>query len=110
MMTEREWQRQVLDLAAIYGWRVAHFRPARTARGWRTPVQGDGAGFPDLVLVRGPELVFVELKAARGRPTTAQREWLDALDQVPGVRVELWRPDDFDRVHDVLRRRREAPA
>jgi hypothetical protein len=107
-LTESQWQRQVLDLARLYGWRAAHFRPARTAHGWRTPVQADGAGFPDLALVRGRELVFAELKAASGRPTPAQREWLDALGAVPGVRAECWRPGDFDHVHDVLRRREGA--
>jgi hypothetical protein len=50
--TEREFQRQVIDLARLLGWRCAHFRPGRTARGWRTPVQADGAGFPDLQPVR----------------------------------------------------------
>lgn len=43
---ERQWQAQVIELARILGWRVAHFRPALTKHGWRTPVQADGAGFP----------------------------------------------------------------
>lgn len=106
--SEREWQATVIELARLYGWRVAHFRPARTARGWRTPVEADGAGFPDLVLVRGDALLFAELKAERGRPTPQQAEWLEALDSARTVRAELWRPSDFDRAHGLLRRLEHA--
>jgi hypothetical protein len=81
-VTEAAWQTQVIDLAQLLGWRVAHFRAAQTDRGWRTPVQADGAGYPDLVLVRGSELLFVELKAQRGRLSGEQRAWLDALRAV----------------------------
>jgi hypothetical protein len=102
--SEREWQAAVVDLACLYGWRIAHFRPGHTARGWRTPVAVDGAGFPDLVLVRDGELVFAEPKGQAGRVTPAQRQWLDALERVPRVRAEVWRPSDFDRLHELLRR------
>jgi hypothetical protein len=30
----------VIELAKLRGWRTAHFRPARTAHGWRTAVLG----------------------------------------------------------------------
>lgn len=125
-LTEAAFQRQVIELAQLYGWRVAHFRPARTADGWRTAVQGDGAGFPDLVLARRPELIFAELKSERGRPTAAQREWLDQLGsiaQAVQLRCEaaaeqlgepeppslvdayLWRPSDWPAIEARLRRR-----
>ena len=101
-LTERQWQRQVLDAARYCGWLRAHFRPAQTARGWRTPVEGDGAGFPDLVLVRGHRLLFVELKSDRGRVSPAQQAWLDALRRA-SVEVHVWRPSDWARVEEVLR-------
>jgi hypothetical protein len=47
VLSEAAFTDAVIELARLGGWRVAHFRPARTASGWRTPVQGDGAGFPD---------------------------------------------------------------
>lgn len=79
--TEAEMTRAVLDAARFTGWRVAHFRPARTAHGWRTAVEGDGAGFPDLVMVheRAGLVWWVELKAKRGRMTDEQEAWRDAL-------------------------------
>src|SRR4051794_27414866 len=58
---EAVFQDQVIEIAHIYRWRVAHFRPAQTSRGWRTPVAADGMGFPDLVLIRQPEMIIAEL-------------------------------------------------
>lgn len=97
----------VLDLAKLHGWRVAHFRPALTARGWRTPVQADGAGFPDLVLVRGEQLIFAELKSERGRLSDEQRAWLDALGQTAATCC-VWRPSDRQRIEELLSRSRGA--
>lgn len=98
--SERALQAQVIALARLYGWRVAHFRPARTAKGWRTPVEGDGAGFPDLILVRGTELLAVELKGPRGRLTAAQGAWLVALEAA-GAEIHEWRASDWG---DIQRR------
>jgi hypothetical protein len=69
--------RAILDAAKVLHWRCAHFRAARTVHGWRTPVEGDGAGFPDAVLVhpRTGRCWFVELKARRGRLTGEQERW-----------------------------------
>jgi hypothetical protein len=99
---EREFQRAVIDLARLYGWRVYHTRPALTQRGrWVTPVQGD-VGFPDLVLVRPPRVVFAELKRAGGRLTEAQQGWLDALHACEGVEAYLWTPEDWHTIQRVL--------
>ena len=50
-MSESALLDAVLALAKLRGWRAHHCRAALTAKGWRTPVQGD-AGFVDLVLAR----------------------------------------------------------
>jgi VRR-NUC domain len=97
-LTEKEWQAQLVELARLYGWRCYH-----TLRS-----QGSEAGFPDLVLVRPPQLVFAELKTDKGRLSPAQKEWLADLEQVSAgaidVAADVWRPADFDRVHAILRR------
>lgn len=100
LISEADWQATVTDLAAVHGWRVFHARPARTARGWATPVAYDGAGFPDLVLVR-ERVVFAELKSHRGKVTGDQQAWLDSLGR-GGAEVYVWRPDDFEEVREVL--------
>lgn len=92
---------QVLDACRIFHWRAAHFRPALTKHGWRTPVQADGKGFPDLVLVRPPRIIFAELKSDTGKLSVEQKVWLDALGACTfSTAVHVWRPKDFD---DIIR-------
>ena len=93
----------VTDLATVYGWRWAHFRPAKTARGWRTPVSGPlGKGWPDLVLVRDRDgrMLFAELKRAGADPEGDQSEVLDYLRRCARfhgwMTVHVWRPLDAD--------------
>lgn len=101
-MSEREWQDQVIDLMHVFGWRVAHFRPAKTERGWRTPVQADGQGFPDLIAARGNRLLAVELKAEKGKLSPQQAVWVESFAQTP-AEVYVWRPSEFETVHRILR-------
>lgn len=106
-MTEQQLLDCVVDLAHACNWRAAHFRPARTERGWRTPVAADGAGWPDLVLIRGTKgdgvrwMYFVELKSDRGHVSSEQQAWLDALYPYSCV----WRPVDWHsgKIAEALR-------
>ena len=59
-MTEDELLTAVLELAKFAGWRVCHFRPARTAMGWKTAIQGH-KGWPDLAYRTVPVLPEVWL-------------------------------------------------
>ncbi len=99
--TEAAFTRDVLTLAKRLGWRTAHFRASRTATGWRTAVQGDGAGFPDLVLIRGGTLIVAELKCGRNKLTPEQAAWVAAFEAA-GVAVYLWRPRDWPEIEAVL--------
>ena len=99
--TEAEFIGAVIEMARLLGWRVHHGRPGRTVKGWRTPIQGD-MGFPDLVLVRGGRLLFVELKTERGRLSEGQKDWLQALGGCVG-RAHLWRPRDWVEIEKALR-------
>ena len=101
-MTEAQFQRSVIELAQRAKWKVAHFRPAQNAKGaWRTPVAADGAGFPDLVLVRD-RVIFAELKTDKGRLRPEQREWLDALAFAGVNDAVIWRPRDWRVIEETL--------
>lgn len=104
-VSEAAFQRQVIQLAQMCGWRVAHFRAAQNARGhWRTPVAGDGAGWPDLVLVRGDRILYRELKTETGKPTPEQIAWGITLTTAGGDWA-IWRPSDWPVIEQVLMRR-----
>jgi hypothetical protein len=105
-VSERELQAAIIDTARLLGWRVAHFRPAMTEKGWRTAVAADGAGFPDLVLVKGPRLLFAELKSKVGVASQSQSAWLGDLGRT-AAEVHLWRPADWSSgaIEAVLRGR-----
>lgn len=90
-VSEKEFQRQLLQYARLCGWRVYHTRDSR----------GSQAGFPDLVLTRGGRLIFAELKSARGKVRPEQSDWLDAL-RAAGQVVYLWRPEDWSEIGRIL--------
>lgn len=118
-MRESDFQRTVIEMAQRLSWRVAHFRPAQTEKGWRTPVAADGKGFVDLVLVRD-RVLFVELKTDKGKLSLDQEQWRRAINGAldswlrsqdaiepsaptsPFVHL-VWRPADLDRIEEVLR-------
>ena len=83
----------IVEMATLFGWRHYH-----TWSSVHSP-----AGFPDLVLVRPPRLIFAELKSQVGRVTPAQKAWLDDLYATPSTEVYLWRPSDLDDIERVLR-------
>lgn len=98
---ESAFTAQVIELAHVFGWMVAHFRPAWTSKGWRTPVQGDGVGFPDLIILRGTRGIAAELKQDGKHCTEAQRRWIDAFRHA-GFEVYEWHPREWDEIRDVL--------
>ena len=100
--TEASFTRAVCQLARLHGWLVHHTLPGRVASGrYITPLLGD-SGLPDLVLVRGGILVVAELKVGKNRPTDNQVRWLDGFRACPGVRVYVWRPEDWDEIKVTL--------
>lgn len=94
-LTEKLFLQQVRNLARLFDWLEFHPHDSRRS----TP------GFPDLVLARPPDVLFIELKTAVGRPTSAQRAWLEALGQCNGVESYLWRPADLPAIVERLQRR-----
>ncbi len=91
----------VSDLQEL-GYLVVHFRPARTAEGWRTPVQGDGAGYQDITAVGHGRAVVIEAKDTNGKVTDAQYEWLREWQRVPGVIALVVTPESWPHYRELL--------
>ena len=92
-MTEAELQQLLTDAAELNGWLVFHDNDSRL----------NPAGFPDLVLVKPPRIVLLELKTAKGRVRPEQQVWLDALADVDTVASALVRPEHADQILTYLR-------
>ena len=97
LIAENHLRQTVVEMAKALGWRVY-----TTWISVHSP-----AGFPDLVLVRPPRLIFAELKREpgkeKGQSTSDQYEWLADLQACEGVEAFLWRPSDREQVEKVLR-------
>ncbi len=89
-LTEKEWRRQVLQLADTLGWK-SYFTFIS---------KGSSHGFPDLVLARD-RVVFLELKREKGKLTDQQKVWLRAL-LAAGQDAFVVRPRDLESLAAVL--------
>ena len=91
---EKEFLEMIRDEATLTGWDlIYHTRNSRCS----------DKGFPDLVLVRPPRLLFTELKMKGNKPTPEQELWLEKLQQIPGIEAYLWYcPDDMDPIKEIL--------
>jgi VRR-NUC domain len=86
-VSEKEFMAQVIQVAHYTGWLCYHTHDSRRSC----------PGFPDVILVRGSQLLAAELKTARGKVSPAQQSWIDAL-RCAGVECHIWRPADFDSI------------
>lgn len=93
-LTEADYQAQIIEFAELCGWRVYHTHDSRRSH----------PGWPDLALVRGKELVFLEVKGAKGRLTREQGEWISVLKDVERVGAWAVWPEDWAKVEGTLGR------
>lgn len=104
-LSEEDFQKQVYDLATLYGWKAFHVHDSR--REVKPGVfvgDKDARGFPDWLFARPPELLVVELKREAGRLSEPQRLWLTTLEAC-GVECAVWRPSDWPVIEKRLSRR-----
>jgi len=84
-VSEAAFQALVIDLAERFRWVVYHTLDSR----------GSHPGWPDLVLVRGPRALFIELKTERGAIRPEQAAWGERLLKA-GLDWRIWRPAHWD--------------
>jgi len=88
---EKDWQRQVVQLAKQLGWtHVFHTFDSRRST----------HGFPDLVLIRD-RVLYLELKREKTKLTDEQRDWLRAL-RAAGAQAYVARPRHLEALAAVL--------
>lgn len=85
LVSERALQDAIIQVAKLNRWLVYHTHDSRHS----------AAGFPDLVLIRAPAVLFIELKSQAGKLTAEQARWLEELND-SGLTAVVWRPSDLD--------------
>lgn len=99
-MTEAELQGLVIDMAQARGWMVRPSSQGSQTRNSRVRASqvATAGGFPDLVLARDGEVLFLELKKQDGKLSLEQVAWSMALPSNSGpIHYEVIRPSDLSR-------------
>ena len=102
--TENDYMQTIIEAARAYKWLVYHSHSSLRSE----------PGFPDLVLVRPPRVLFIEVKTdhAKLRPgyqgktrwMPGQQEWLIALGACDKVRAMVARPSEWAEIEKALGR------
>jgi hypothetical protein len=103
-ITEAQLQQQITDYAELRGWEWLHCRAGRTEHGWKVPVSGTmAAGWPDLVLIRGARILFMEVKRQDGKLSDPQLRMIGDLGPLWRVgECYVVRPSDWDFIEREL--------
>lgn len=100
---EREFQRALWQYAESHGWKCHYmYRSAQKLADGSYRGMGT-AGWPDVIAVRGPEMLAIECKTEKGAVRPEQQEWLTALAEVEGIDTYLWRPRDAAEILERLK-------
>ena len=107
-VSEAAFMDTILQASALYGWLAYHTHDSRRST----------AGFPDLVLIKPPRVLFLEVKSERGRLSRAQADVLAMLQECgpghcqlfpgakhcfsEGVQAAMVRPSDWEQIVEWL--------
>ena len=91
-ISEKDLMSQVKDLAKIWHWRLYHPFLSKWSE----------KGYPDIMLVRPPRIIFAELKNETNKLTPSQEEWAELLRACPGVEYYTWRPSNLETIAEIL--------
>lgn len=93
VISEAQWQTQVIELAEALGWHAYHTHDSRRSN----------PGCPDLELLRGATMLRLELKTEDGKVSGAQQAYIDRLKQIKFVHAAIARPRHWDEIAETLK-------
>lgn len=92
-LRQRDLLPKVADAARTLGWLVYHTYDSHRSE----------PSFPDLVLVKPPYVLFVDIKTEVGELSQEQVLWLQRLDNCTHPPIALlWRPSDLPAAFEAL--------
>jgi hypothetical protein len=90
-ISEAQFQWEIVKLARRHGWAAHHHFDSRKSE----------VGWPDLVLIRGPKIIFRELKVRGNTLSAAQANWIDLLI-IAGQDAAVWTERDWPAIENIL--------
>lgn len=102
-LSEKQWQKQVEEALTVYGWWWMHIPPNVVVcpRCTTKIYRGIAKGFPDILAIKPPYILWIELKRERGQLDSDQRRvlaMLEACDQI----VRHARPRDREALLNLI--------
>jgi hypothetical protein len=93
-LKEREFQDLITEAAVLNGYLTYHTHDSRRS----------DPGFPDLVCVKpGRPILFLEVKAEKGRVSPTQQVWCDTINETEGTALAMVvRPRDWLTLLELL--------
>lgn len=89
---EKDFQGTLVSTLEMFGYVAEHTYPLRTQHGWRTGSTLKGK--PDLIAVRPPRLLAIEVKGENTALEEPQRAVLSLYAAIPCARAWVIRPHD----------------
>jgi hypothetical protein len=99
-VSERAFMQAIRRVAVREGWKAYHTYTSKRSE----------PGFPDLVLIKPPVVLFSEVKRHGAQPTLDQQRWLEALQCCTQVETYLWFPEDMAAITARLQGERPRPG
>lgn len=104
--TEASFQQAVIEYATLKRWHHRHDVATNAPRrcvdcGSLRRLPRNEAGWPDLILIRRPRIIWAELKSDRGKLTPDQRAILAELREC-NQEVFVWKPRDWPAILRIL--------
>lgn len=100
-VSEAEWTTAIGDRLDYYGCIWHDTYPTRRTPGRWTPEHA-GKGVPDLICLRPPRVLWLEIKTETGRVSPRQEAWLEGLRQSGQEAYIVNVPGDFNWLDDLL--------
>lgn len=112
--SERDFQNTLVSLLEMFGFVTEHTFPLMTRPKGGRPVWRTGStlkGKPDLIALRPPRLLAIEVKSETGRLEPEQRAVLSLYAAIPSARAWVISPHDppWEDVQAWIRRPGPAP-
>ena len=101
LMSEEQLSNIVVKLLGLYGFKYYYTWQPRQSSNRATQVKD----FPDIVAMKVPRLLVMELKREKGVVAPGQQEWIDGIKLCGSPESYVVRPSTLDLMQEIIENR-----